>query len=89
MYNYVKGKRIINKEKLNIKDKISYELILGFRLVNGINKNEFKEKYGVNLVDQYNIKELIKEGLLIDDGINVKVNYDKIYIENSILYNFV
>ena len=89
MINYIKEKRILNKERLTKKDKISYELILGFRLVNGINKDEFKKKYGVNLIDQYNIKELLKSGLLIDDGLNIKVSYDKLYIENSILENFV
>ncbi len=89
MYNYVNGNRILNKEKLTKKDKISYELILGLRLVNGINKEDFKKKYQVNLIDQFNIKELINDGLLIDDGKNIKVSYDKLYIENSILDNFV
>lgn len=89
MYKYVNGNRMLNSEKLSKTDKISYELILGFRLINGINKIDFKKKYHVELIDQYNIKELIKEGLLIDDGINIKVNYDKIYIENIILNNFV
>ena len=89
MINYIKGDRILNKEIISIISQISYELILGFRLINGINKINFKEKYGVQLIDQYNIKELIKDGLLIDDGQNIKVSYDKIYIENSILENFV
>ena len=89
MYKYCNGNRVFNKEKLSKQDKISYELILGFRLINGINKDEFKKKYGINLVDQYNIKDLIKNGLLVDDGLNVKVSYDKIYIENFILENFV
>ena len=89
MYKYVNGNRLLNSEELTLKDKISYELILGFRLINGINKEEFKKKYHVSLINQYNIKELIKQGLLIDDGLNIKVSYDKIYIENSILENFV
>ena len=89
LVNYINGKRILNKEKLTKKDKISYELILGFRLVNGINKDDFKNKYGINLIDQYNIKELIKSGYLIDDGLNIKISYDKIYVENTILENFV
>ena len=89
MVNYINGKRILNKEKLTSKDKISYELILGFRLINGISKKEFKKKYGLNLIDQYNIKELIKSGYLIDDGLNIKISYDKIYVENIILENFI
>ena len=89
MFKYVNGRRILNKEKLSKQDKISYELILGFRLINGINKDLFKRKYGLDLINQYNIKDLIKQGLLIDDGLNIKVSYDKLYIENSILENFV
>ena len=89
MYNYCNGNYVINSEKLNVSDKISYELILGFRLINGINKKEFEDKYGLPLIEQYNICKLIKDGLLIDDGLNVKVSYDKIYIENVILENFV
>ena len=89
MYKYVNNIRRLNEEKITVKDKISYELILGFRLINGINKEDFKNKYGVELIDQFNIKELIKDGLLIDDGLNIKVSYDKIYVENMILENFV
>ena len=89
MYKYCNGERVLSTETLNKHDKISYELILGFRLINGINKEEFKKKYGLELIHQYNIKELIKDGSLIDDGLNVKVSYDKIYIENSIIENFV
>lgn len=88
-YKYINGNRVVNVEKLKKEDKISYELILGFRLINGINKEEFKKKYGIDLINQYNIKELIKKGYLIDDGLNIKVSYDKIYIENFILENFV
>ena len=88
-YKYINGNRALNEEKLKKEDKISYELILGFRLINGINKEEFKKKYGIDLVNQYNVKELIKKGYLIDDGLNIKVSYDKIYIENFILENFV
>ena len=89
MINYAMGNRILNSEVLDKQDDISYALILGFRLINGINKEDFKKKYGVSLIDQFNIKELIKQGLLIDDGLNVKISYDKIYIENIILENFV
>ncbi len=89
MVKYLNGNRILNQEELTKEDQISYELILGFRLINGINKANFKEKYGIELIDQYNIKELIKDGLLVDDGQNIKISYDKLYIENVILSNFI
>ncbi len=89
LFNYMQKKRIVYQEEITLKDKISYELILGFRLINGINKDNFKKKYGIDLIEQYNIKKLIRDGLLVDDGTNIKVSYDKLYIENVILENFV
>ena len=88
-YNYLHNKRIIYQEELSMQDEITYELILGFRLVNGINKNDFMKKYHKKLVNIFNIDELIKKGYLIDDGEYIKISEDKLYIENSILENFV
>lgn len=87
--NYLNGKYVLEEEELTINDKITYELILGFRLINGINKKDFYNKYGINLIDLFNIKDLIKEKKLIDNGSHIKVSYDKIYIENDILINFL
>ncbi len=102
--SYIPGKRITNTynynkyikcdyvkeiEELTKKDILSYALILGFRKIDGINKKDFFNKYNVELESLYNIKELVKEKKLIDNGMNIFVSYDKIYIENSILINFV
>lgn len=87
--DYIKGNYTKEKEELSKKDILSYALILGFRKIKGINKKEFFEKYNQDLLTLYNIKELIQEGLLVDDLENVYISYDKIYIENSILINFV
>lgn len=89
MHDYLNGNYVKYKEKLLLKDKISYELILGFRKINGINKKVFKDKYHQDVKSLYNIKELIKKGDIIEDDNNIFINYDKIYIENSILINFV
>ncbi len=86
---YLKGEYVNDQEELTKKDILSYALILGFRKIKGINKKNFQEKYGVNILDLYNVKDLIKEKKLIDDGSNIYVSYDKIYIENDILINFV
>ena len=87
--NYLSGKRRINEEFLTKSDIISYELILGFRLINGISKKDFFNKYQEELINQYNIKELIKEGYLIDDGENIYIKKDFLYVENNILENFI
>ena len=87
--NYMLGKRIIDEEILNDEDTISYALILGFRKIEGINKKDFYNKYHKDILSLYNIKELIKKGLIIDNGEYLKVNNDYLYVENSILDNFV
>ena len=77
------------EEKLTKDDIIKYEIILGFRLTNGINKKDFFNKYNVNLIDLYNINELIKKEYLINDNDYIKVNKEYIYVLNDILVNFV
>lgn len=87
--DYLNNQRIIYKEELNDEDIITYELILGFRLINGINKNDFEEKYHKKLISQRNIEDLINKKLLINDLENIKINKDYLYIENSILEKLI
>ena len=87
--DYLNGKYLKEWEELGKEEILSYALILGFRKIKGINKKEFYQKYQVNLLDLYNIKDLIKDKLLIEKDENIFISYDKIYIENSILINFV
>ena len=76
-------------EKVSKEDKMKYELILGFRLLKGINKEKFNKKYGVDILNIDNIKKLINENRLIDDGENIFVNKDYLYVLNDILVYFV
>lgn len=86
---YLQGNYLKEIENLREKDILSYALILGFRKIAGINEKEFFLKYNVNLKDLYNIKELLKKKLLKTKDGNIFISYDKIYVENSILINFV
>ena len=76
-------------ETLNENDKIKYELILGFRLIKGINKNEFKDKYNIDILSIKNMKELINKGYIIDDNDYLYVNKEYLYVLNDILVNFI
>ena len=80
---------IRKEEIITEKDKISYELILGFRKIKGINKNDFYNKYKIDIHKLYNIKELLKNNDLQENNDYIYINYDRIYIENNILINFV
>ena len=87
--NYMNKIYKYEEEVLTKKDKISLELILGFRKIKGINIKEFKKKYNEEIIDQYNIKDLLDEGKLEikDDYIFISNKY--IYVENEILINFI
>ena len=75
-------------EKLDKYDKISYEMILGLRIVDGINLEKFYNKYNVKIEDVFDIKELVSLGYLIMCE-RVYIPYDKWYVMNSILEKFV
>ena len=76
-------------EKISKNDKIKYELILGFRKVNGINKIDFYNKYNIDILDVKNIKELINKEYLIDENNYIKVNPKYLYVINDILVKLI
>ena len=86
---YISGSYERQEEVLTKEDEIKYEFILGLRLTNGINKDNFNKKYGININEIEVIKELINKGLLIDDKINIYVPKKYFYVLNDILVNFV
>ena len=84
---YIKGEYRLNEDVLDRNSIIENEFILGFRKINGINICDFNKKYGNIFNDVVNKK--IKEGKLINDGVNVFINPDYIYVSNSILVDFI
>ena len=89
VFKYIDGDYKYEESVLEEKDIIENEMILGLRLIKGIDKKEFYNKYNKNIEDVYDIKKLIKDGLLIDDGNRIYIPEDKIYVSNSILINFI
>ena len=87
--DYLRQNYLKEKEILQSKDILSYAFILGFRLIKGINKDKFFQKYNVKIDELEIIQKLIKSKDLIDNGMNIYINYDKIYVENTILINFI
>ena len=60
--------------------------MLALRKLSGINKNNFFNRYNCDIIVKYpKIKKLIDNKILIDDGDNIFVSEDKIYILNDIL----
>ena len=46
-------------------------------------------KYGKKIEDVFDIKELLNSKKLIDNGKNIYINSDYIYLSNEILINFI
>lgn len=86
---YINGIYKLNELALTKETKIENELMLGFRKTIGVNKKDFYRKYDVNLIDIFNIKDLIKKGELIDDGNNIFISAKYLYVSNNILINFI
>lgn len=83
--NYLKGKREVEKEKLSLKDKMDYEMILGLRLEKGVSKEEFFKKYSTTIDKIYNYKELLDSNILVENNKYLYVNKNYRYVLNEIL----
>jgi len=65
------------------------ELMLGLRKINGINLEEFYDKYEVNIQDAFPVKPLLKNKDLMYKNGYIFINPDKLYIMNEILLKLI
>lgn len=86
---YLNGDYLFESHKLDIKEKIENEFILGLRKINGINKNDFKLKYNIDIKSIEIVNKLLNENKLLEDKENIYINPDYIYVSNEILVNFI
>ena len=74
---------------LSLKETMDYEIILGLRKLQGINKEEFLKKYNTSIYEAYNINPLISNKDLIDRDGCIFINPIKLYIMNEILLKII
>ena len=66
------------------------EIMLGLRLLKGINLSAFNKKYNISLQNAYpNINNLIKEGLLLLENDYLKIPEKYIYVMDSIVIKII
>lgn len=91
-HNYLmKGKLPIeNKEYINTISKIIEFMILGIRLNSGINREEFKRVFGTDMDYYYKdaILKNINNGLISDDGKNIKLTNKGLDLSNIVELDF-
>ena len=83
-HNYIE-----NINKISEEDRLKYELILGFRKIKGINKNEFKEKFNISIYEVPNINDLLHRNMLKEDENYIYIADEWIYKSNEILVKFI
>ncbi|MBQ3307084.1 MAG: radical SAM family heme chaperone HemW [Bacilli bacterium] len=76
---------VLAEEELSLDDEIEYEVILGLRLLKGIDLRLFEEKYHHSLSYYYDVDQLIEEGYLQLNNHYLSIPEDKIYVSNEIL----
>ncbi len=69
--------------------RMSNDIILGLRMLRGINIKEFNNKYKVSILDTYNISDLIKDNKLIISNNYMYINANYLYLSNEILLRFI
>ena len=75
----------LNELVMSKKEDMENHVMLGLRKLEGIDVKEFFDKYNENIQDVFNIRPLLKEGLLKTNKTNIYIPEDKIYIMNYIL----
>ena len=87
--NYIKGNYILKQSVLSKEEDMDNYIMLGFRLLKGINLQDFYNRYGVNLQEHYDISNLVKEKKLIYKDGYLLINDKYIYMMNEILINII
>lgn len=89
MTKYLNEDYIYEIEEIDKRKNMEYELILGLRKIEGIDLNNFYDKYKLNLEEVFDIKKILEEGKLIIINNHLKIPEEYLYISNDILVNFV
>ena len=89
LFEYINHKFQKEALLLSFKDQTDNEIMLGLRLMQGINVNDFFEKYNKNIQELYPVEVLIKDKYLIYKNGYLYINPDYIYIMNEILTKLI
>ena len=89
MSKYLKGNFIDRNEYEDINIQKENDLILGLRMIDGINIDKFNKKYNDDLLNRDIIKELIDNDYLIVNNNYIMCNKKYLYLENYILEKII
>lgn len=89
IHEYISGNYRLEQQLMTYKEQMDNEIMLGLRKLEGINLDDWFDKYNCNIQDCYPVKELLKtKDLIYKDGY-LFVNPEKIYVMNEILIKLI
>jgi oxygen-independent coproporphyrinogen-3 oxidase len=82
---------IKSKNALSAEEQLGDAIFLGLRKINGININEFKKRYGCDILKVYvnEIEELARDGLLVVSEDVIRLSGKGILLGNEVFARFV
>lgn len=83
--NYVNEKYCKEKEKISMKSKIEYQILLNLRKSEGINLKDFQKLYHKDFKELYDYSSLIEKKILKEEGDYLFIPENKWYISNEII----
>lgn len=87
--DYINQKYRLKENLLSKQEIMENELMLGFRLIEGINIEEFYHKFKVNIQDTFPVKPLLRNKELIYKNNHIFINPNLLYIMNEILLKLI
>lgn len=85
IFNYIKGKYIINNEVLDKDMLMKDEVMLNLRMINGISKNDFKARYNISLDKAFDYSFLVDNKYLNENKNNLYINEKYLFVSNVII----
>lgn len=78
-------------EKVAGKDAVSEFIIMGLRKTGGIEKKEFKRRFGKEIGELYGkeIEKFKRAGLMAENDSNLRLTFEGVNVSNSVLCEFV
>ena len=86
---YLNGIYECDKVYEDKRTQMSNTMILGLRKTSGVSNSKFKELYGINIKDVYDIDDMVDEGMLKWNGDYLYIDSKYIYVSSDILINFI
>lgn len=90
--NYIQGPRIVQVlEKMTFQEKVVDSIILQLRLSKGINRQVFKNRYGIDIFEKYNdvLKLCVDRGLLNIEKDQISLSKKGYFLSNQVFCQFI